>query len=143
MPLSIPSFFIHSNMCYHHIVALSKDHTNDQEFGRMVRAYIEQEKDTTAYGDKIELDYIGEGGIKEMLQDSKIESCRYYFLRDEKLYMTNDFNKILTDEVYSYCVGPGICRNIKKDSLNNNTSTDFINIDTFTVEQMKNYLYFK
>ena len=129
------------------IQKLKEQFSNDQEFGLEVRKYIDYVNDPKNYYSSIQLDYIGEGGIKEVETEEDIIAYRRYFIRDNKLYMTNDHTKILPDENYCYITSSGDKFDISK--IIKNSKDTWIAIEStrvvkdkkgFTPDKLKQYL---
>ena len=123
------------------IVKLKEQFSNDEEFGREVRKYMD-----TPYKNYsgIELDYIGEGGIKEVETQDDIIACRTYFIRDNKLYMTNDSSRILHGENYCYISSTfneiRISKVIKKSNDIANLTSVVSLENNCTPEKLKQYI---
>ncbi|MBP7845815.1 MAG: hypothetical protein KA007_00055 [Candidatus Pacebacteria bacterium] len=129
---------------FREIQKLKEQFSSDEEFGREVRKYLDTPYQSYS---EIQLDYIGEGGIKEVETEEDIIAYRRYFIRDNKLYMTNDHTKILPDENYCYITSSGDKFDISK--IIKNSKDTWIAIEStrvvkdkkgFTPEKLKQYL---
>ena len=94
--------FSHVFPAYAEIQKLKKQFPNDQDLGREVRKYLDYVNSPKNHYSSVELDHIDEGGIVEIKRKSDIKSHMRYFVRDNKLYMTNDHTKILPGENYCF-----------------------------------------
>lgn len=127
---------------FREIQKLKEQFSSDEEFGREVRKYLDTPYQSYS---EIQLDYIGEGGIKEVETEEDIIAYRRYFIRDNKLYMTNDSSKILPGENYCYISSTineiRISKVLKKSSdIANLTAVLSLDEKDFTPDKLKQYL---
>jgi hypothetical protein len=140
--MSLFNPFPHTISAWVEIQKLKEQFSNDEEFGREVRKYLDTPYQSYS---NIQLDYIGEGGIKEVETQDDIIAYRSYFIRDNKLYMTNDSSKILPGENYCYISSTineiRISKVIKKSKdIANLTAVLSKDEKDFTPEKLKQYL---
>ena len=141
--------FPHVFIAYSEIQKMKTKFTNDQELGKEIRKYLNDIKKGKVFNySSIQLDHIGEGGIKEIKKKSDIVSHRRYFVRDNKLYMTNDHEKILPGENYCFLTdlnSPLHCFNVSKvikqsEGIAIESTLETIEKKGFTPEKIKQYI---